>query len=192
MSINPTNCFRVTQSESRNFPRTIKAPRTTSDCAGQFDKTLKFNRFQSSTAQSNFVRPEISSQKKMNVLPQNQLLISNDKDFVEPVFHDGAQSRQIANPSDRHFFGRANIRCRLPLPSTAVRRPPHLLAPSLRILRCRIAHSVQPTVFLVRQPLPVAFGQFHQQPDVQTRAFFHSSFSFCPTFLVHLSHPDSG
>ena len=119
----------------------------------------------------------------MNVLPQNQLLISNDKDFVEPVFHDGAQSRQIANPSDRHFFGRANIRCRLPLPSTAVRRPPHLLAPSLRILRCRIAHSVQPTVLLVRQHLPVAFGQFQQQPDAQALAFFHSSFSFCPTFF---------
>ena len=39
----------------------------------------------------------------MNILPQNQLLILNDKDFVEPEFHGGAQSRQIANPSDRHF-----------------------------------------------------------------------------------------
>ena len=66
--------------------------------------------------------------------PKISLPISNDKDFVEPVFHDGAQSRQIANPSDRHFFGRANIRCRLPLPSTAVRCPPRLLAPSLRVL----------------------------------------------------------
>ena len=72
LSLTPTNDVNRshkllqggTQSESRNFPRTIKAPRTTSDCAGQFDKTLKFNRFQSSTAQSNFVRPEISSQKK--------------------------------------------------------------------------------------------------------------------------------
>ena len=36
-----------------------------------------------------------------------------------------------------------------------------------------------------------AFSQFHQQSDAQTLAFFHYSFSLCPTFLTHLNGRDS-